>query len=112
MEHTVSKKLYLGSLPYSVDDVQLEELTKPFGEIISAKVIADKFSGQSKGFGFVEFANDDDAEKAIEGLNGKDLGGRALVVNEARPQTPRGGGGGGGGGGRGDRGRRDSGSRW
>jgi RNA recognition motif-containing protein len=111
MENTVSKKLYVGSLPYSVDDIQLEELAKPFGEIVSAKVIVDKFSGQSKGFGFVEFTNADDADKAVEGLNGKDVGGRALVVNEARPPTNRGGGGGGGGG-RGDRGRRDSGSRW
>lgn len=121
----MSKKLYVGSLPYSIDDAQLEELAQPFGDIISAKVISDKFSGRSKGFGFVEFTNDDDAEKAIEGLNGKEVEGRELVVNEARPKVSTGGGGGYGGGGnrgggrgdRGDRGGRGGrggggGSRW
>lgn len=94
----MSKKLYVGGLPYSVDDVQLEELARPFGEITSAKVIIDKFSGKSKGFGFVEFTNDADADKAVADLNGKEVGGRTLVVNEARPMVPRSGGGGGGGG--------------
>ena len=120
----MSKKLCVGSLPYSVDDAQLNELVAPFGEVLSAKVIQDKFSGQSKGFGFVEMANDDEAQKAIEGLDGKDVGGRNLKVNEARPMTPRSGGGGGGGGfggrrsgggggggGRGDRGH-GGGNRW
>lgn len=93
----MSKKLYVGNLPYSVTDEQLQELVAPFGEVVSAKVISDKFSGQSKGFGFVEMANDDEAEKAIEALNGKDMGGRGLKVNEARPMVPRSGGGGGGG---------------
>ena len=83
----MSKKLYVGNLPYSVDDEQLNELAIAFGEVISAKVIMDKFSGRSKGFGFVEFSNDDDASKAVEGLNGKDVGGRKLNVNEARPMT-------------------------
>jgi cold-inducible RNA-binding protein len=119
----VSKKLYVGSLPYSVDDAQLNDLAKEFGEVLSAKVIQDKFSGQSKGFGFVEMANDDEAQKAIEGLDGREVGGRTLKVNEARPMTPRSGGGGGGfggggrrGGGGGGGGRRDDrgghGSRW
>jgi RNA recognition motif-containing protein len=93
----MSKKLYVGGLPYSVDDAQLNELLAPFGEIMSAKVVTDKFSGRSKGFGFVEFANDEDAEKAIAELDGSEIGGRAIRVNEARPMTPRGPGGGGGG---------------
>ena len=116
----MSKKLYVGNLPYSIDDNQLQELVAPFGAITSAKVISDKFSGRSKGFGFVEMANDEEAQKAIEGLNGKDMGGRAIVVNEAKPLAPRapgerGGGGGGfrgerrgGSGGGGGRGRRNS----
>jgi len=100
----------MGGLPYSIDDTQLKELASPFGEIVSAKVIEDKFSGESKGFGFVEFANAEDADKAVESLNGTEVGGRTIVVNEARPMSPRGGGGGGGRGG--DRGGRDSGRRW
>ncbi|MBI4411358.1 MAG: RNA-binding protein [Deltaproteobacteria bacterium] len=101
----MSKKLYVGNLPYSVDDAQLNEMAAPFGAVLSASVIKDKFSGQSKGFGFVEMENDEEALKAIEALNGKDIGGRALKVNEARPMVPRDSGGGGGGrGGRGGRG--------
>ncbi len=104
----MSKKLYVGSLPYSVDDAQLNELATPYGAVLSAKVIKDKFSGQSKGFGFVEMENDDEADAAINALNGKEVGGRTLKVNEARPMTPRSGGGGfgGGGGGGGGGGRR------
>lgn len=85
----MSKKLYFGNLPYSVGSEELEQLASPFGEVVSAKVIEDKFSGRSKGFGFVEFANGDEADKAIEDLNGKEVEGRALTVNEARPMTPR-----------------------
>src|SRR5262245_30708575 len=95
----MSKKLYVGSLPYSVDDDQLKELAAEYGEVLSANVIKDKFSGQSKGFGFVEMATDEGAEAAINGLNGKEVGGRTLKVNEARPMAPRSGGGFGGGGG-------------
>lgn len=103
----MSKKLYVGSLPYSVDDAQLNELAAPYGAVLSAKVIKDKFSGQSKGFGFVEMENDGEADAAIAALNGKDVGGRTLKVNEARPMAPRSGGGGfGGGGGGGGGGRR------
>ena len=104
----MSKKLYVGSLPYSVDDAQLNELAAPYGEVLSSKVIKDKFSGQSKGFGFVEMANDGEADAAIAALNGKEVGGRTLKVNEARPMAPRSGGGGfgGGGGGGGGGGRR------
>lgn len=109
----MSKKLYVGNLPYSVDEAQLSDMVKPFGEVLSVTVIMDKFSGRSKGFGFVEFANDDDAQKAIEGLNEKDMGGRPLKVNEARPMTdrPRSSMGGGGRGDRGGRGGRDGGGR-
>ena len=98
----MSKKLYVGGLPYSVDDAQLNEMFASYGEILSAKVIQDKFSGRSKGFGFVEISDDAAAQKAIDEVNGKDIGGRSITVNEARPMTPRpsGGGGGGFGGGR------------
>ena len=102
----MSKKLYVGSLPYSVDDAQLNELAAPYGEVLSSKVIKDKFSGQSKGFGFVEMANDAESDAAIAALNGKEVGGRTLKVNEARPMAPRSGGGGFGGGGGGGGGRR------
>lgn len=102
----VSKKLYVGNLPYSMDDQQLNDLAAPFGQVASASVIKDKFSGRSKGFGFIEMANDDEALKAIEELDGKDFGGRNLKVNEAKPMVPREGGFGGGprGGGGGGRG--------
>ncbi len=99
----MSKKLYCGGLPYSVDDTQLKEIFAPYGEVLSANVIVDKFSGRSKGFGFVEM-EPDQANAAVEALNGKEYGGRNLTVNEARPMTPRTGGGGGGFGGRRDRG--------
>ena len=88
----MAKKLYVGSLSYSTDDNQLRSLFESFGEILSAKVISDKFSGQSKGFGFVEFADDDAADQAIAQINGKEVGGRSLIVNEARPQAKREGG--------------------
>lgn len=94
----MSKKLYVGNLAYSVDNSQLEEMFAPFGAISSAQVIMDRDSGRSKGFGFVEMNSDKDAEDAIAALNGKDAGGRSLIVNEARPQAPRTGGGGGFGG--------------
>ncbi len=97
----MSKKLYVGSLPYTATEDQLRGLFEPFGSVVSIRIINDKFTGRSKGFAFVEYESDDDALKAIEGVNGKDMEGRALVVNEARPEKPRGGGGFGGGGGRG-----------
>lgn len=98
----MAKKLYVGSLPYSTDENKLRELFEPFGELISAAVISDKFTGQSKGFGFVEFDDAGAADQAIAEINGKEVDGRTLVVNEARPQAKREGGfGGGGGGGRG-----------
>lgn len=95
----MAKKLYVGSLPYSVNESSLRELFEPFGEITSVAVISDKFTGQSKGFGFVEFSDSDAADSAIAQLNGKEMGGRTLTVNEAKPQEKRSGGGGFGGGG-------------
>ena len=93
-------KLYVGNLSYSVSDSTLRALFEPFGNIESARVISDRDTGSSKGFGFVEMA-DADAQKAMGALNGRDNDGRALKVNEAKPQENRGGGGGGGyGGGR------------
>jgi RNA recognition motif-containing protein len=86
------KKLYVGNLPYSTTDADLRELFAAVGAVATATVIIDKMSGRSKGFGFVEFENDDDAMKAIDMFNGKDIGGRPLTVNEARPMQPRTGG--------------------
>lgn len=98
----MSTKLYVGSLPYSTTDQQLSEVFSQYGTVQSAKVITDRYTGQSRGFGFVEMATNEEAQKAIAALNGTNLGGRTLVVNEARPQEKRSFGGGGGGG-QGDR---------
>ena len=93
-------KLYVGNLAYSVNDSTLRSLFEPFGSVDSARVISDRDTGSSKGFGFVEMS-DSDAQKAMGALNGREHDGRALRVNEAKPQENRGGGGGGGyGGGR------------
>jgi RNA recognition motif-containing protein len=99
----MGKKLYIGNLGYDVTDADLQQLLAQHGTVESAVVIMDKMSGRSKGFGFVEMSSDAEAQAAIAALNGKDHGGRALTVNEAKPreERPRGGGGGGGGGGRG-----------
>ena len=107
----MGNKLYVGNLPYSVRDSDLEQSFGQFGAVTSAKVMMERDTGRSKGFGFVEMGSDAEALAAIEGMNGAPLGGRSLVVNEARPMEPRpprtgggggyGGGGGGGGGGRG-----------
>src|SRR5690348_11318930 len=98
----MAKKLYVGNLSYQVDSSELEQLFGQHGQVLSAQVINDRDTGRSKGFGFVEMANDNEAEAAIAALNGQEHGGRALTVNEARPREDRGfsGGGGGGGGGR------------
>ena len=126
----MGKKLYVGNLSYQVDSSELEQLFGQHGQVVSAQIINDRDTGRSKGFGFVEMANDDEAQAAIAALNGQEHNGRALTVNEARPREDRGGGGGGGsrggyggggggggrgggggygggGGGRGDRGGRD-----
>lgn len=85
----MSKRLYVGSLPYSTTDAELKDAFSQAGAVESAQVIIDKMTGRSKGFGFVEMSNDDEAMKAIDMWNGKDLNGRTLVVNEARPMEPR-----------------------
>lgn len=97
----MGKKLYVGNLPYDTGDSKLQELFEEYGSVQSAQVIMDRETGRSKGFGFVEMGSDDEARAAINGMNGKEIGGRALTVNEARPREDRGGRGGGGGGGRG-----------
>ena len=79
-------KLYVGNLDYGIGAEQLKELFAQAGEVVDAVVISDKYSGRSKGFGFVEFSNADDAKKAVEMFNGQDLQGRSMVVNEARPR--------------------------
>ncbi len=81
--------IYVGNLPYSVTEDDLRELFGGFGDVSSANVIMDKFSGRSKGFGFVEMSSQADAEAAIKALNESDLGGRNIKVNEARPRTER-----------------------
>lgn len=111
----MGNKLYVGNLPYSVRDSDLEQAFSSFGAVTSAKVMMERDTGRSKGFGFVEMSSDAEAQAAINGMNGQSLGGRSVVVNEARPMEPRpprsggfggggrsggfGGGGGGGGGG-------------
>jgi RNA recognition motif-containing protein len=99
----MAKNIYVGNLPYTTTGDDLVELFQAYGTVTSGQVIIDKFSGRSRGFGFVEMANDDEAQAAIEALNGKPFAGRPLTVNEARPREERGGGRGGygGGGGRG-----------
>ncbi len=99
----MAKKLYVGNLSYSTTEDDLKEAFAKFGEIVSVKIITDPSSGRSKGFGFVEMSVDEDAEKAITGLNGSSFMDRTLTVNEARPQTQRGGRSGFGGGGGRDR---------
>jgi RNA recognition motif-containing protein len=92
----LGKKLYVGNLSYGVGSSDLEKLFAAYGTVASAEVIADRESGRSKGFGFVEMSNDEEAQAAIRGLNGQAHEGRPLTVNEAKPREDRGGGGGGG----------------
>ncbi len=96
----MGKKLYVGNLPYSIDDAALESQFAAFGTVDSARVITDRDTGRSKGFGFVEMASDDEANEAIDKMNGQPMGGRNVTVSEARPQAPRENRGGGGGGAR------------
>lgn len=88
----MGKKLYVGNLTYAVTDSDLQNLFEPHGTVQSAQVIMDRETNRSKGFGFVEMGNDQEAQAAIAGLNGKDVNGRALTVNEARPREERSGG--------------------
>jgi RNA recognition motif-containing protein len=92
-------RIYVGNLPYSIGEDELRDMFAPFGQVASANVITDRDSGQSKGFGFVEMASSTEAQAAIAGLNGKEMNGRALTVNEARPRADRDSGGRSGGGG-------------
>ena len=112
----MAKKLYVGNLSYDVSNSDLEALFQAHGQVQSAQVIMDRDTGRSKGFGFVEMANDQEAQAAIAALNGKEVDGRALTVNEAKPREDRGGGGGrggyGGGGGGGGRGGYGGGKRY
>ncbi|HEY7163486.1 MAG TPA: RNA-binding protein [Candidatus Binatia bacterium] len=85
----MNNKLYVGGLPYSVTDAQLQEIFSAHGSVESARVISDKFTGQSRGFGFVEMGSGSEAQAAISGLNGTQYDGRTLVVNEAKPQAGR-----------------------
>ena len=96
----MGSKLYVGGLPYSTTESQLTTLFAAHGIVESARVIADKFTGQSRGFGFVEMSTTEEAKAAITALNGTQLDGRSLTVNEAKPMEPRSGGGAGGGGSR------------
>jgi RNA recognition motif-containing protein len=106
----MGNKLYIGNLPYSATNESLTETFSQFGTVDSVKIITDRDTGRSKGFGFVEMGSDDEAQAAIESLNGKDFGGRNITVNEAKPQEPRESRGGGFGGNRGG-GNRDGGGR-
>jgi RNA recognition motif-containing protein len=103
----MGRKLYVGNLPYSVTEEALTKKFSAFGQVESAKLISDRDTGRSKGFGFVEMGSDSEAKAAIDGLNGVDYDGRPMKVNEAKPQQKRSGGGGGGGGGYGG-----GGGRW
>jgi RNA recognition motif-containing protein len=108
----MGKKLYVGNLAYGVTDSALQQLFEAHGSVQSAQVIMDRDTGRSKGFGFVEMGNDQEAQAAIAALNGREVDGRTLTVNEARPKTEGGGGGGGRGGfGRGGGGGRPGGGR-
>ena len=91
----MSTNLYVGNLSFSTDDTSLNELFAEFGTVDSAKVVTDRDSGRSRGFGFVEMSNDDEANTAISDLNGKEVDGRVLKVNQAKPKENRPGGGGG-----------------
>jgi len=102
----MGNKLYAGNLPFSIGDNELKALFEPHGTVASAKVIMDRDTGRSKGFGFVEMSSDQEAQAAIAGCNGKEMEGRALTVNEARPKTEGGGHGGRSGGGYGGGGQR------
>ena len=103
------KKIYAGNFAFSITEAELRAMFEPFGKVESATLVTDRDTGRSRGFGFIEMPNDEEAASAIAGLNGRDSGGRPLTVNEARPKVERGGGGGrggprggGGGGGRDD----------
>ena len=92
----MAKKMYVGNLSYSANEEELRRIFEEHGTVVSAQVIMDRETGRSKGFAFVEMSSDQEAQAAISALDGKEIGGRVLKVNEARPREDRGGGGGGG----------------
>ena len=100
----MGSKVYVGGLPYSATEAEVEALFAEHGTVASARVITDKYTGQSRGFGFVEMSTPEEAQAAISALHSSEMGGRTLTVNEAKPMAPRSGGGGFGGGGGGGRG--------
>ena len=104
----MSKRIYVGGLPFTTTEAEMNTLFATYGAVSSAKLITDRDTGQSRGFGFVEMANDAEATAAMEKLNGSDFGGRKLTINEARPMEARTGGGGRGG----DRGGYGGGNKW
>ncbi|PIU17733.1 MAG: RNA-binding protein [Elusimicrobia bacterium CG08_land_8_20_14_0_20_59_10] len=109
----MSKRIYVGGLPFKTTEEEMNALFTTYGQVTSAKLITDKYSGQSRGFGFVEMPDDAEAAAAMEKLNGSDFGGRKLTINEARPMEARTGGGDRGGRGGGDRGGRGGyGDKW
>ena len=108
----MAKKLYVGNLSYNTHEEDLREAFSKIGEVLSATLIVDQTSGRSKGFGFVEMATDEDADKAIAAMNGTSFMDRTITVNEARPKTERSGSGGGGRGGRGGYGGGGGGKSW
>jgi RNA recognition motif-containing protein len=113
----MSKRIYVGGLPFNTTEEEMKNLFATYGQVSSAKLITDRDSGQSRGFGFIEMPTDAEAMAAMEKLNGSDFGGRKLTINEARPMEPRSGGGGGDRGGRGggrggDRGGYGGGNKW
>ena len=108
----MGSKVYVGGLPYSATEAEVETLFAEHGTVESARVITDKYTGQSRGFGFVEMSTPEEAQAAISALHSSEMGGRTLTVNEAKPMAPRSGGGFGGGGGRGGDGNRGRRSRF
>jgi len=106
------KKIYIGNFSFNMTEQELRSLFEPYGAVESATLVTDRDTGRSRGFGFVSMTNDEEADKAMAALNGRDSGGRALTVNEARPQAPRGGGGFREGGGRGGNFRQRREPRW
>ena len=105
------KNIFVGNLSFNTSEDELRQLFEPYGQVDRVSIMTDRDTGRSRGFGFVEMASDEEGEKAIAGLNGSQVGGRTLNINEARPKTERGGGGGSGGRDRGDRGGRGGGGR-
>ncbi len=85
----MNNKLFVGSLPWAVDSAQLEQLFSQYGKVVSAQVLKDRETGRSRGFGFVEMSSEEEAQKAVEALNGSDMEGRKIVVNVARPRADR-----------------------